>query len=221
MALSPALMAQTVKPAKPVPATPATKSAPAGSAAVKPAPASVVPNQGKAPVTEVIVEKRADGLAYLPGAKQPFTGKAITASRNFQDCVESITPYKDGRLHGDVMTLFKAGNPRTVRTYLDGVPKKFVTYYQDGAKKFEQTLNAKDKATGPYQRWFPNGQLQAQATYDDDERWHGENKEYFETGKLKAHYVFEHGVLQKIVFESPAAKAAREAPPTTVAPPAR
>jgi hypothetical protein len=179
----------------------------------KTAPASVVPNQGKAPVVEVTVEIRADGLAYLPGTKQPFTGNAITASKNFEDCVESITPYRNGRLHGDVMTLFKAGNPRTVRTYVDGVPKKSVAYYQDGARKFEQTLNAKDKAEGIYRRWFASGALQAEASYDEEERWHGVNKEFFEDGKLKAHYVFDHGTLRTIVYESPAAKAAREAPP--------
>ena len=162
-------------------------------------------------MTEVFVEIRGDGLGYLPGAKQPFTGQAITASKNFEDCVESITPYKGGRLHGDVMTLFKAGNPKTVRTYSEGVPKKFVTYYQDGAKKFEQSLNAKDKAEGLYRRWFATGQLQGEATYDDEERWHGDHKEYTEDGKLKAHYVFEHGALQRIVYESLTAKAAREA----------
>jgi antitoxin component YwqK of YwqJK toxin-antitoxin module len=200
MATLPALTAQTRKP--PQPGT----SAPVPMAR----PASVVPNQGKAPVTEVIVEKHADGLAYAPGAKHPFTGRAITASKYFENHVDSITPYKDGRLHGDVMTLFKAGNPKTVRTYVNGLPKKYVAYYQDGSKKFEQTLNAKDKAEGFYRRWFVTGVLQAEASYDNEERWHGANREYSEDGKLKAHYVFEHGALQKIVYESPAAKATRE-----------
>jgi antitoxin component YwqK of YwqJK toxin-antitoxin module len=211
MATLPELTAQTRKPAQPDASGPVPERR----------PASAVPNQGKAPVTDVIVEKRADGLAYLPGAKQPFTGNAITASKNFEDCVESITPYRNGRLHGEVMTLFKAGNPKTVRTYEDGVPKKAVAYYQDGAKKYEQTLNAKDKAEGLYRRWFASGVLQAEASYDDEERWHGVNKEFSEDGKLKAHYVFDHGTLQKIVFESHAAKAAREALPKALPTPKR
>jgi hypothetical protein len=203
------------KPQAPAPNAKARPAAPASGAGMtpNPRPASVVPNQGKAPVTEVIVETRPDGLAYLPGATQPFNGKAITASKTFEDCVESITPYKAGRLHGEVMVLYKAGNPRTVRTYVDGVPKSFAAYYQDGAQKFQQTLNARDKAEGPYRRWFPNGRVQADASYDSEERWHGDNKQFNDDGTLKSHYVYDHGVLKQIVFETPAAKAEREAPP--------
>jgi hypothetical protein len=159
----------------------------------------------------VAVEMRADGLAYLPGATQPFTGDAIAPYAEMPWLVKLKEPYTGGKRDGDKLELFKSGKTKALRRYEKGVPKYAASYHKNGQMKFELNLNAQDKGEGPYQRWYEDGTLESTAGLDAEERWHGELKEWTRAGELKSHHIFKNGLLQQIIFETEESKAARQA----------
>ena len=173
-----------------------------------PSPEATLAN--KTPITPVTVEVRPDGLAYLPGAPTPFTGDAITPYPDKDSWKLKLRePYSNGKRHGEVTELYKDGKIKTQRTYDKGSPKWAKSFHKNGQLKFQLNLNAADKAEGPYTRYYESGKVCAQATFDEQERWHKDFKEWKEDGSEHSHYVFENGKLVKIVFETEEAKTAR------------
>ena len=69
---------------------------------------------------------------------------------------------------------------------------------------FWSELNANDSGEGKLTVWYPDGTLLSQMNRDAEGRFHGEAREYSEDGKLKAHLMWEHGKLVRILFETPA-----------------
>lgn len=167
--------------------------------------------RGREPLRPVTVEVRENGLAHLPGAATPFTGEAISAHPDTPWLVKLKEPYTAGKRDGDKKELFKNGTVKTLRRYDAGVPVYAATYHKNGQIKFEVHLNAADKGEGPYRRWYEDGTLEATSGLDAEERWHGEFKEWTKTGQLKTHHIFRHGLLQKIIFETPESAIARRA----------
>ncbi len=163
------------------------------------------------PLVPVVVEVRDDGLAYVPGEGKPFTGAAITLWHDAPWLVKFKEPYKEGKRDGDKLELFKNGKVKSLRRYAEGVPQYHALYHRNGNMKLEINLNAADKGEGPYQRWYEDGMLEAAASFDAQERWHNDFKEWTKTGELKTHHIFKHGLLEKIIFESPESAAARRA----------
>lgn len=160
-------------------------------------------NQGGTP-TFVRVEVRPDGLAYSPESSSPFTGDAVELhmDRNPPTIAKRI-PYVAGKKHGAVTSYTPGGRKREERRYENGRPVSSDVYYSNGKKKIEVLLNEKDLAEGPYKRWHDNGALEAEATFDADELFHGIEKDYDREGKLVGHYRKEHGVLVEVIFETP------------------
>lgn len=166
----------------------------------------------QAPAIDTItVEKRADGLVYLVGKEQPYTGtdveKLVTGEKP-EDRKEYVvvTPYKDGKIDGVKETYFMSGRLREGRVYKAGEAIESTVYFPSGKKKLYAELNAKDVAEGAYQRWHENGALHTEGAHDADERFQGEFKEYDEQGKLTGQYLWEHGALKKAIFETPEQK---------------
>ncbi|MGI8603874.1 MAG: toxin-antitoxin system YwqK family antitoxin [Verrucomicrobiales bacterium] len=159
--------------------------------------------------TAVKVEVREEGVAYLPGASQPFTGEAIDIHAE-RPAVAKRTPYVNGRRHGKLTTWTPGGKLREERTYENGRPLSSIVYHSNGQKKIEVGLNEKDLAEGPYRRWHDNGVLQVESAFDEHERFHGEEKNYDPEGKLVAHYKMERGHLKEIIFETPEQREERE-----------
>jgi hypothetical protein len=152
----------------------------------------------------VPVEVRADGLAYRPGEATPFTGEAVELHpASSPAAVQKRIPYRNGKKHGSVTRWTPKGKIIEDRRYDDGLPLTCVNYHTNGQKKIEVVLNARDLAEGPYLRWHDNGVLQAESTFDSDERFHGDEKVYNREGALLGHYRKEHGALKEIVFETP------------------
>jgi antitoxin component YwqK of YwqJK toxin-antitoxin module len=159
---------------------------------------------------EIKVEIKQDGLAYLTGSKTPFTGDAIDLHYDrTPPPLAQRTPYLKGLKHGPVTTYTSGGKLRQERTYKNGIPASSIVYHGNGQKKIEVNLNAKDLAEGPYKRWHDNGVLQAESTFDADERFHGEEKDYDREGKLIGHYRHDHGNLIEVIFETPEMKIER------------
>ena len=168
------------------------------------------PRPPQPPAVAVVVETRADGLAYQPGAAQPFTGEAVELHPDVNTAaVSRRIPYVDGKKHGSVTRWTPKGKMIEDRRYDHGTPKTCTNYYSNGQKKIEVILNAHDKAEGPYFRWHDNGVLQVESGFDSEERFHGVEKVYDRDGKLVGHYRNEHGEFIEVIFETPEEKIRR------------
>lgn len=163
------------------------------------------------PIAPVTVEVREDGLAYLPGSTMPFSGDAVSPHADAPWLIKTREPWTAGRRDGDKVEYFKNGKIKVLRRYKNGQPEYTATFHRNGQKKFEVNLNAHDRGEGPYSRWYEDGTLEATAGLDVDEKWHGEFKEWTKQGELKTHHIFRHGLLEKIIFETPESQAARKA----------
>jgi len=160
---------------------------------------------------ELKVEIRS-GIAYEQGKDQPFTGDAIDVHKKIKPRkLARRTPYKDGLKHGAVSTYTAGGKLREERKYVNGVPVSSDVYHGNGKKKMEVVLNRKDVAEGPYRRWYDNGVMEAEGTFDENEQFHGVFKTYDRDGKLTGEYRREHGVLAEVLFETEPAKVVRVA----------
>ena len=169
----------------------------------------------KAPaIDKLTLEKRADGLMYEPGAEEPFSGSDVEPLMGGdpptpREGFSVVVPYLNGKIHGTKETYFPSGKLREARVYEHGVAKESTVNFPSGKKKLFAKLNAKDVAEGEYKRWYENGQLHTEGTHDENERFHGEFKEYDENGRLTGHYLWENGKLMKIFFETPEQKEER------------
>ena len=165
----------------------------------------------RTPLAIVKPEKREDGLFYLPGAKEPFTGDGITPNPKAPWVVQKREPFVAGKRHGGVTDYYRNGNPKQIRNYVHGVPQNVVSYYASGPMKFDLKLNANDKGEGPIVRRWEDGALQCEANFDSEERWHGDFKEYDEKGVLRNHIRWNHGKLVQIYQEDAETVKKREA----------
>ncbi|MFM7180403.1 MAG: toxin-antitoxin system YwqK family antitoxin [Verrucomicrobiales bacterium] len=162
-------------------------------------------------IDRLTLEMRDDGLMYAPGAEKPFTGKDVEPLLGGnppqpREGFSVVWPYLDGKIHGAKETYFSNGRLREARIYEQGIAKQSTVNFPSGKKKLFAKLNAKDVAEGEYKRWYENGQLHTEGAHDADERFQGEFKEYDEHGNMTGHYLWEHGKLMKIFFETPEQK---------------
>jgi len=164
-------------------------------------------------LTNIEIEVREDGLVVEKGTEVPFTGTLVVpdkvAEEEGKPGRRMSVPYQDGRMHGVRVKYFPSGRVVEERVYEHGVPKSSLSYFSSGAKKYEISLNAEDKGEGPYRRWHENGQLQSEGTFNANERFQGEFKEYDTEGNLIGHYIWEDQKILQILFESEEQKANR------------
>jgi len=162
------------------------------------------------PAEAVPVEVKEDGLAYRPGSNTLFTGEAVELNPEVTPAVVLWrTPYVDGKKHGVVTRWSPKGKVLEERRYVHGQPQSAIGYHSNGEKKLQVTLNANDKAEGPYSRWHDNAVLHVESAFDAEERAHGEEKIFDREGNLLAHYRNEHGKMVEIIFETPEEKERR------------
>ena len=184
---------------------------PAGDAKGKP---GKVIKPGPPALDAITLEKRPSGLFCVVGTDQPFTGtdvepdtkKAIDENRlGFV----LVTPYKDGRIHGTAKTYYPKGELQEERIYVDGAAKTSTIYHANGQKKTFVAINAKGVAEGSYMRWYPDGKVHTEATFDENEKFHGVFHKFDEAGTLVADYTMNHGVIAEIRHESAAQREER------------
>lgn len=157
----------------------------------------------------VKLEKRADGLHYRSGDAKPFSGvnaelEMLPGRANQDIGFSTLTPYRQGRIDGTKRFFYPKGALEQERIYKKGKARRMTAYFGSGMKKFEAELNADELMQGAHTRWYPDGTIHARTLHDRKGEFHGEAFEYSEDGKLKAHYLWEHGTIVKIFFETPA-----------------
>lgn len=183
------------------------QSAPAGKAEADEPPAPPA-------LDTITLEKRADGLSYEKGAEKPFTGTDIEpdekkAREENRLGFVVVSPYQNGLLHGTQKTYYPNGDLQEELVCENGAKKLSTVYYSGGQKKHHVAFNAKGVAEGPYVRWYNNGNIETEGTFDENEKFHGDHRIYDENGTLAAHYTMERGRVTNIHFENERMKAAR------------
>ena len=178
---------------------------------------------------EIHLEKRADGLFYEKASEKPFTGTDIEPDRKKAEEENRlgfvmVSPYQDGLLHGTLKVYYPNGDLQEEIVYEKGARKISTAYYTGGQKKHHVAFNAKGVAEGPYIRWYRNGKIETEGTFDENEKFHGDHKIYDETGALAAHYTMERGTVKEIHFETENMKKVRaekrfDQPPSAKPPP--
>lgn len=159
-------------------------------------------------IDEITLEEGADGLMVEVGKDKAFSGVDIEPEEEpdgeggTKDFIVE-TPYSKGVIDGVKRTYFSGGAIRENRTYKKGVPVQVETYYSDGSKKFSGQLNSEDRVEGATQRLAKDGTVLGEGSYDANEKHHGVWKEYDESGERVGEYLWDHGKIKKIIFETP------------------
>ena len=80
------------------------------------------------------VERRPDGLWYLPNQSVPYTGKA--ERKHFDGTRISLIHYRDGKQHGLTQFWYPNGKPRSAFQYHEGQLDGNATYfYRNGNRQ--------------------------------------------------------------------------------------
>ncbi len=97
-----------------------------------------------------------EGVAYLKGSENPYTGKAIALWENGQKRNGGI--YKDGKMDGLWMGWYENGQKRAEANYKDGKMDGLGgTWHENGQKRYE--ANYKDgTVVGSMKFWNSKGE---------------------------------------------------------------
>ncbi len=106
-----------------------------------------------------------DGMAYLPGDNEPFTGKH--------------------------MIYYPNGHKKTETTYFYGRQFGIQTQWYESGKKQSEGEFRDGRRYGRHSEWYENGQIRSQTQYYNDQK-HGMETIWFENGQKRSeiHYAF-------------------------------
>lgn len=139
-----------------------------------------------------IVQK--DGLYFLKGATQPFTG--IMEDFYEHDVLKSRCSVTAGRLNGISEGWYTNGQQQIREQYAMGVRDGLqAKWYADGRKESE-TRFASGTFNGLYQRWHDNGALAYRVEYRAGKP-DGLSRAYYPSGCLKAEVTSSNGQTVK------------------------
>lgn len=152
---------------------------------------------------------------YKKGENEPFTGKVVKDFENDDVSFEfnvkngeqdgiSITyyypkeiqikeNYKNGKLDGNMTTYYKGGQIQSESTYENGIPiNETKYYYEDGQPQVFIDYKNKIKKT-----YYRDGALYVEVRFLDNDEWkyEGEAKLYYQTGEILGIEQFKKGVL--------------------------
>jgi antitoxin component YwqK of YwqJK toxin-antitoxin module len=104
-----------------------------------------------------------DGVMYLKGESNPYTGKCETNNSNKIKILE--TDYKNGKANGKETVWDGKGNKYSETSFIEG------------------------KFNGIYRQWFDNGQLEIEKMYLND-KMNGKCTHYYRNGKKESEGIY-------------------------------
>lgn len=135
--------------------------------------------------------ERKDGLYYLPGQDNPFTG---TSKCVYSDTgqIRSLSEIKNGNKDGKAFDWYENGQLKYVWNLKDGeLEGKWTHWDENGQLKFER--NYKDsKLEGRQVSWYENGQLKSEEHYKANKS-EGKFSQWDENGRLKSERNYKNG----------------------------
>lgn len=150
----------------------------------KPAKESGFPRQGDIKIREQ------DGLAYLQGEMQPYTGVVIGRNKKWQ--MKYFANYEKGKLHGAEMRWYEGGGMKKMLDYERGEKVRHREWFENGKREIDAMM--KDGvAYGRHLKWFEDGRLRFSGNFVENLLWDGPVKDVDEDGKVMWDAVFKHG----------------------------
>ena len=128
---------------------------------------------------------------YKKGENEPFTGKIVKDFEN--DGISFEFNVKNGKLDGNTTVYYSSGQIQSERTYEKGVPiNEAKYYYEDG--QLQVFIDYKNKIKKTY---YGDGALYAEMKFlgNDEWKYEGEVKLYYQTGEILGIEQFKKGVL--------------------------
>ena len=113
--------------------------------------------------TNATLEQRPDGLWYVPGKKQPYTG---TARKTHLDGTKiSEASYRAGQQHGLTRFWYNNGKLRSSFNYIGGQLDGNSTYYYRNGNLQNLTTHRVGVLHGPTIDWWPEGNKSFEENY--------------------------------------------------------
>jgi|GEM_PF-6522777 antitoxin component YwqK of YwqJK toxin-antitoxin module len=146
----------------------------------------------KTPTSTPKIEVKADGLAYVVGDTDPFTGSVKKVDTKGNLLFER--PFTAGKRNG-IERRFVPGEPPILEleiTWKEGEKILHIDYWPNGQKKREGPMR-NGVLFGLVQKWYEDGALRFRATYDENFKWHGHAYDRDDDRNLMWDAEFNHG----------------------------
>jgi uncharacterized protein len=124
-----------------------------------------------------------DGITYLKGTNEPFTGKAVAFNGDGKKSTE--IEYKNGHESGTNRIWYQSGKLMNETQITDGkIDGLWIDYYENGQKQNELNYEM-DYMYGPCTRWYENGQIKEQGSHQHCKE-QGHWVYYYENGQKQS-----------------------------------
>ncbi len=162
-----------------------------------------------------ILEGGIERILYKKGENKPFTGKIVKDFENdgvsfeinvkngkkdgvsiayyYPKEIQMKESYKNGKLYGNRTTYYRGGQIQSESIYENGIPiNEAKYYYEDGQPQVFIDYKNKIKKT-----YYRDGALYVEVRFLDNDEWkyEGEAKLYYQTGEILGIEQFKKGVL--------------------------
>ena len=137
--------------------------------------------------TNATLEQRLDGLWYVPGKEQPYTGTA--RKRHLDGTKISEASYRAGQQHGLTRFWYNNGKLRSSFNYTAGQLDGNSTYFYRRGNRQNLTTYRAGKKHGPTIDWWPEGKKSFEEHYVDgfpEGRW----RSWWPNGKLASEKIY-------------------------------
>ena len=141
-------------------------------------------------VKESEIKVAEDGLAYVEGGKEPFTGAVITRNKEWRPLYFAY--YYEGKLHGPEMRWRPDGTLKRIFDYHHGEMNRRREYFENGNIDMDALMEG-GESIGRHLRWFEDGRVRWQGSFKPGLQWHGPIKDYAEDGTVMWDAIFDHG----------------------------
>lgn len=109
-------------------------------------------------------EEIPEEVFYLPDQVKPFSGQCVIYFANSEVIKEEMN-YKNGLLHGEMISYYRNGNTRRQGHFLDGkMDGKWDSWYQNGTKRYTACY-VNDTLNGEFIEWYDTGVLKGKGLY--------------------------------------------------------
>jgi len=135
------------------------------------------------------LEQRADGLMYVRGAGEPFSGVVLRESKGVPRYFAS---YREGELHGPEVRWSAEGALGRIFDYEFGEKVRDRRYFEDGGRQLD-ALMFHGKAYGPHRVWHEGGGVAFVGEMLPEVGFHGNVVIRSAEGALVADCIFSHG----------------------------
>ncbi|GLI54514.1 hypothetical protein PM10SUCC1_00290 [Propionigenium maris DSM 9537] len=153
-----------------------------------------------------LISENRDGIAYITGEKEPYTGTLVSYYENGK--VEAIENYKEGRLEGKCVCYYENGQIKEARNYKTGKPcGKYVAYYENGQIRWKENYKA-GKQEIEVVSYYENGQVEFKRNYKASKEQiscyeNNHIKENYEVDKEEGEYFRYYKKASKLEISNP------------------